>query len=141
MYSVTYQALGKTNRRNYQTESRAIRSIWKWLQCNSGTAILYVPEEEPRVIDDWRELTFEKPVEVDFYQSTKWLQLRIKAFEKYGNRCSCCGASPDTGAILHVDHIKPRSLCPELALVLNNLQILCKQCNVGKSNLSEKKWR
>ncbi|NKF49291.1 HNH endonuclease [Shewanella sp. WXL01] len=71
----------------------------------------------------------------------KWPNLRRQAFELYGNACSCCGASPSTGAIMHVDHIKPRSKYPELALELSNLQILCEQCNLGKSNISEVDWR
>lgn len=42
---------------------------------------------------------------------------------------------------MHVDHIKPRSLHPHLALELSNLQIMCNECNVSKSNKDEVKWR
>ncbi|WP_232796123.1 HNH endonuclease [Citrobacter rodentium] len=42
---------------------------------------------------------------------------------------------------MHVDHIKPRSLYPHLALDLSNLQIMCNECNVSKSNKDEIKWR
>ncbi|MFC6439812.1 HNH endonuclease [Bowmanella sp. JS7-9] len=34
--------------------------------------------------------------------------------------------------MLHVDHVKPRAKFPELALDINNLQILCETCNLGK---------
>lgn len=33
-----------------------------------------------------------------------------------------------------LDHIKPRRLFPELALVVENLQVLCGDCNEGKGN-------
>jgi 5-methylcytosine-specific restriction endonuclease McrA len=77
----------------------------------------------------------------DFYSSRAWKILRYQAFEKYGNRCQCCGATIDDGITLHVDHIKPRSKYPELALDLNNLQILCKDCNIGKINQWDTDWR
>jgi len=66
-------------------------------------------------------------------------KLRYLALKTYGNKCACCGAGPE--AQLHVDHIKPKSRYPELAMSLHNLQILCKACNEGKSNWDETKWR
>jgi len=42
---------------------------------------------------------------------------------------------------MHIDHIKPRSKYPELTFVFENLQVLCEDCNVGKSNLDETDWR
>ncbi len=77
----------------------------------------------------------------DFYSSRAWKILRYQAFEKYGNRCQCCGARPSDDVTLHVDHIKPRSKHPELALDLNNLQILCEWCNIGKINQWDTDWR
>lgn len=77
----------------------------------------------------------------DFYKSGEWRSLRYSAFEQYGNYCCCCGRSPKDGVVLHVDHIKPRSLFPELALELDNLQILCEECNLGKSNRFATDWR
>lgn len=70
----------------------------------------------------------------------EWLRLRYQAFKLYGNKCQCCGVGPDK-AVLHVDHIKPRSLFPELAKSLSNLQILCEACNLGKSNIDFTDWR
>ena len=52
----------------------------------------------------------------EFFASLAWKDARYKALAKHGSRCQCCGASPSTGAIMHVDHIKPRSKYPELAL-------------------------
>jgi len=75
-----------------------------------------------------------------FYNTPEWRQLRYAAIVKYGNRCICCGSSPKNGRIIHVDHIKPRSIYPERALDINNLQILCEHCNIGKSNIDETNW-
>lgn len=77
----------------------------------------------------------------DFYQSRVWKILRYQAFEKYGNRCQCCGAKPSDEIVLHVDHIRPRSTHPELQLDLNNLQILCEDCNSAKINQWDTDWR
>ena len=76
-----------------------------------------------------------------FYASPEWRSLRYKVLELYGNKCAACGRSPKNGVVIHVDHILPRSIYPEHALNISNLQVLCDQCNLGKSNLYEKDWR
>lgn len=65
-----------------------------------------------------------------FYQSLEWYKLRFLVLKKYGRKCMCCYSTNN----LHVDHIKPISRFPELALIFNNLQVLCKDCNLGKLN-------
>ena len=82
-----------------------------------------------------------KSTKKDFYSSRAWKILRYQAFEKYGNRCQCCGARPDDYITLHVDHVKPKSTHPELALDLNNMQILCEDCNIGKINQFQTDWK
>lgn len=82
-----------------------------------------------------------KPVWKNFYSSDEWRALRYAAFAAYGRKCGCCGASPETGAVMHVDHIKPRFTHPELALELSNLQILCADCNQGKGAWDSTDWR
>lgn len=76
-----------------------------------------------------------------FLQSFECRALRMQALKLHGAKCQCCGASPSTGAVMNVDHIKPRKFYPELALVLSNLQILCGDCNHGKGNWDETDWR
>ena len=78
--------------------------------------------------------TIPEPLKPDFYQSREWLELRYQALIYHGRRCMCCGAEPKDGAKLHVDHIKPRSTHPKLELTFSNLQVLCSDCNLGKSN-------
>lgn len=89
-----------------------------------------------------RTLTSKTDVVGDaFLSSYEWRRLRMQALRKYGARCQCCGASPQTGAVMNVDHIKPRKLFPHLALDLDNLQVLCHECNHGKGNWDQTDWR
>ena len=76
-----------------------------------------------------------------FLVSYEWRELRMKVLKKYGAKCMCCGATPDTGAVMNVDHIKPRKTHPELALSFDNLQVLCHECNHGKGNWDTTDWR
>lgn len=83
-----------------------------------------------------------KPVYGDgFYLTREWRELRYKALVINGAKCQCCGATRNDGVRLHVDHIKPRSKFPNLQLELSNLQILCEDCNLGKSNKDATDWR
>lgn len=77
-----------------------------------------------------------------FYSSEAWRALRFEALKAGNGCCNLCGRSNrQHGVILHVDHIKPKSRFPELALTLSNLQILCEDCNLGKSNRDDTDWR
>ena len=60
---------------------------------------------------------------------------RWQVFERDGWRCVSCGKSADDGAILEVDHILPRSKGGSDDI--SNLQTLCRECNVGKSNKNQ----
>jgi len=42
---------------------------------------------------------------------------------------------------IHVDHIKPRSKYPYLSLTFDNLQVLCHDCNMEKSNIHDTDYR
>lgn len=76
-----------------------------------------------------------------FYGTREWKEARYLALVRSGGRCLCCGADRFSGAILDVDHIKPRSKYPELALNQDNLQVLCRDCNEGKGNRDQTDWR
>ncbi|MES9969981.1 MAG: HNH endonuclease [Candidatus Thiodiazotropha sp.] len=62
------------------------------------------------------------------------LKLRLKVFKRDSYKCVLCGRSPATehGVVLHVDHIIPFSEGGETSE--ENLQTLCQECNLGKSN-------
>ena len=70
----------------------------------------------------------EKP-SVKFYSSWEWKKARYETLKRYGAFCMCCGSDRN----IVVDHIKPRSRFPELELDRENLQVLCNECNMGKS--------
>jgi 5-methylcytosine-specific restriction endonuclease McrA len=76
-----------------------------------------------------------------FLSTFEWRRVRMEALKKYGPRCMCCGSTPSDGAVMNVDHIKPRKLWPSLALDVKNLQILCHECNHGKGNWDQTDWR
>lgn len=76
-----------------------------------------------------------------FYDSEAWRGLRYQVLRRDGGKCVLCGVTAADGATLHVDHIKPRSLFPELELEITNLQVLCADCNLGKSNTDQIDWR
>lgn len=64
--------------------------------------------------------------------------LRYQVLERDG-QCLLCGATPQSGVKLHVDHITPFSQGGPTEL--GNLQTLCAQCNLGKGNRSTQDFR
>ena len=90
-----------------------------------------------------------------FYGSREWIVLRYEALAKYGSSSSRPppptlqssgsrdrdGSTPGGGASIQVDHILPRSLFPEHRLSMQNIQVLCSECNQAKSNTDMRDWR
>ena len=66
------------------------------------------------------------------------LSLRFRVLER-DRRCLLCGATPEAGARLHIDHRIPFSLGGPT--VEGNLQTLCADCNIGKGNRSSADFR
>jgi len=102
-----------------------------------GKVVAYVvsPEDVP---DEWRI----KEREREHPERKSWRVLRYEALRVHGGKCLLCGRSPrEHGIVLHVDHIKPSSLYPDLEFELDNLQVLCDECNMGKSNKDTTDWR
>jgi len=62
-------------------------------------------------------------------------RLRFLVMRRDDFKCQCCGNSPalSPGLILHVDHVHPWSKGGRTTK--DNLQTLCEQCNIGKSDL------
>lgn len=125
-------------------------SHWKWLEHFSETS---GPEFKTKTLKNTSRLKLEviKPSKmpakakklaakskVGFYWSDAWRDLRYRVLVRYGRKCMACGVM---GSPAHVDHIKPRSKYPELALEFNNLQVLCEACNMGKRAWDETDWR
>jgi 5-methylcytosine-specific restriction endonuclease McrA len=82
-----------------------------------------------------------------FYASGAWRRLRYKVLaanaQRHGGvpRCQLCAARAASGSPLNVDHIVPLSKDWSRRLDPTNLQILCQDCNIGKSNRDAIDWR
>jgi hypothetical protein len=76
----------------------------------------------------------------EFYKSWPWKEVRYAVLKTHGRRCQCCGAEPHQKRIV-VDHIKPLRKRWDLRLDQGNLQVLCDDCNMGKSYKDETDWR
>jgi hypothetical protein len=79
---------------------------------------------ESRGVDVWSGL-----LEMDPVPST----VRFDVLKR-DRKCVLCGAAPEINSEvrLHVDHIVPRSKGGSNEM--SNLQVLCSECNLGKSN-------
>lgn len=68
--------------------------------------------------------------EPTWYDSREWFHLRHRVILRSNGKCKNCGAtSKSSNGPMNVDHIKPRWKYPELEYDINNLQVLCRNCN------------
>ena len=72
-----------------------------------------------------------------FIRSEEWRAVRSLIFDRYPAQCMRCGSNEK----LCVDHIKPKSRYPELALEPSNMQVLCWPCNRSKGFTDESDYR
>ena len=93
---------------------------------DSAQSEYYIPTSENKSLND----THKTSRDIN-------LRLRFLVMKRDNFKCCICGRSPATtpGLELHIDHIKPWSKGGET--VINNLQTLCQDCNLGKSNLEQ----
>lgn len=92
--------------------------------------IEYANEKDIKAIKSESADTFTKKTSRD-----PSLRLRFRVLKRDNFSCVQCGASPakNSAVVLHIDHIKPWSNGGETEI--SNLQTLCQNCNLGKSNL------
>lgn len=103
----------------------------KFIEYKMGHQIL---EDEPILLETTHAV---KDKNIEYKQENSRnvsLSLRLQVLNRDNFRCVFCGKSPatDIGTKLHIDHIKPFSKGG--TSVLENLQTLCEECNLGKSN-------
>jgi 5-methylcytosine-specific restriction endonuclease McrA len=123
---------------SYERVCKALETDGRFKPANMGSRT-WVKKNLPYILEE--ACTSSAARSAEFLQSYEWRKLRMQALKKYGAKCMCCGATPATGAVMNVDHIKPRKLFPSMALDINNLQILCHECNHGKGNWDQTDWR
>lgn len=91
------------------------------------------------IIDDVQMITPIKDENNNKHKTGRDINLRMRflVMKRDNFKCCMCGRSPAAtiGLELHIDHIVPWSKGGET--VIDNLQTLCSDCNLGKSNLSE----
>jgi hypothetical protein len=102
-----------------------IAKLSAWLQRDTGETEEKADSSTPETVSVHAAQAAESKVRV-------MPALRWQAFQRDQWKCVACGRNSHDGAILHVDHIIPRSLGG--LDTLENLQTLCDICNIGKSN-------
>ncbi|EMF0120718.1 HNH endonuclease [Enterococcus hirae] len=74
-----------------------------------------------------------KKARARFYASSEWRNLRQQCLERDHYECQWCKEegrlTTQYDSVLEVDHIKEFEFFPELALELENLRTLCKDCH------------
>lgn len=104
-----------------------------------GTYETFLSQEVSSVLGEYLETYLDKNT-FDYY-SPVFRKLRNEVFLRDGEKCAKCGAIPRPGLSLTIDHIKPVSIFPDSSMDINNLQVLCWECNQTKSNLHYKDYR
>ena len=112
--------------------SKGTRKTKRAIKKSAAKAIKLLPECE------W---SYSREAYRKFITSDEWRGVRYQAIRTLGNKCLACGRSPKDGVKIHVDHIEPCSKNWSRRLDLSNLQVLCDDCNMGKSNLFKDDWR
>ena len=78
-----------------------------------------------------------------YWKGGSWNFVKTLARVRDNDTCQCTGACSwhltkkcgfKDSYIMHVDHIKPKKLFPELALDVNNLLTVCPNCHQHKTN-------
>lgn len=70
------------------------------------------------------------PINNRIRRSAAYKHWRKAVLTRDNHTCVSCGATKESGVILHVDHIKPFALFPELRFVVENGRTLCKPCHL-----------
>lgn len=115
--------------RRFGTWRKALESFVAFVNQQPNESIAH---EEPE--PEEKEQSIVPVVEQERSGSISW-RLRFLVMRRDDFKCRFCGNSPalSPGLVLHVDHIHPRRKRGPTTEA--NLQTLCEQCNIGKSDL------
>jgi hypothetical protein len=109
----------------------------EWWEANGGA--IFAPER----FGIEREQVSKDDEPIDWESDPRTLvtgSQRFRVLDKDDYKCRACGRTPyKDGVTLHVDHIQPRSKGGTDDD--ENLQTLCSECNIGKSNRSSRDLR
>lgn len=82
-----------------------------------------------------------------YWKGGSWNYIKTLVRLRDKDVCQCTGACQShlsekcgfsDSYIMHVDHIKPKKLYPELALSLDNLMTVCPNCHQFKTNMERR---
>lgn len=110
----------------YRTPSGQMTHTKTYLYYYSAIKQAYHPIAEEREY----KLSLEYQIREERLKMTN--SMRYDVLRRDNFKCVICGRTQKDGIKLHVDHIFPVSKGGQT--VLTNLQTLCEECNVGKSN-------
>ena len=101
-------------------------------------AIIFMNIKLKRVKSRTKQLALERKERLDeirqFYSSPEWNLIRRQVIKENGRICSECKKYIRSNNEVTVDHIRPRSKYPHLALERQNLRVLCRSCNSMKGD-------
>jgi rubredoxin len=100
-------------------------------ECCPGKSILAIYQHKGQTFIEWKEVGLvieeQKPKRQPIKPS-----LRFEILKRDDYRCQMCGVTAKDGATLEIDHIHPVSKGGTNQP--DNLQVLCRDCNAGKSD-------
>ena len=100
-------------------------------ECCPAKLSLAIYQHKGQTFIQWHEITIsleeEKPKRKPIKPS-----LRFEILKRDDYRCQMCGATAKDGAALEIDHITP--VAKGGGNDADNLQVLCRDCNAGKSD-------
>jgi 5-methylcytosine-specific restriction endonuclease McrA len=94
-----------------------------WCEGCCKTSTLEISQNKGQTLIEWAKPVQRKPIKPS---------LRFEILKRDGYRCQMCGVTAKDGATLEIDHITPVSKGG--GNDADNLQVLCRDCNAGKSD-------
>ena len=127
-------------RKRFGSWNKALKRFIAWVNSDNDDSMLETESVTKNISDRAVTPVAETPTATSVSHKTKRNiseRMRFHILMRDGFACRACGKSPATqlGVELHVDHIIPWSKGGETTA--DNLQTLCKQCNLGKGNAFE----
>lgn len=127
--SIYFKRFGITNHSNQYKVGKPLNSNTKFtsgnIPWNKGISVPSSNKGKtfPRGEKHWNWKENKKPQRI---RGTDYQELRQQVFNRDSYTCTICGQK---GGILHMDHIQPWSLFPDLRFELSNVRTLCAPCH------------
>jgi 5-methylcytosine-specific restriction endonuclease McrA len=132
MFSSPSTISGKAYEARWGTWRKALREFVAWANAESEISISEPPQKLKAIETAVKPVVIRRAEED---QRQVGPRLRFRVFQRDRFKCVACGRSPatDLNIVLHADHIKP--VASGGKTTIENLQTLCKGCNLGKGKL------